>query len=101
MRLAIRFADGSPRPAILLIAIGTRIRVSIPGFDDAVEFRLENGHWFDEAGNLVAIDFDLPEREFASFVQESADACGDRSDALDIQLWSLCVPKRSSVLRVN
>ncbi len=101
MRLAVRFTDGSLRPAILLMAIGTRMRVSIPGFDDAVELRAENGHWFDEAGSVVAVEFDLPEREFASLVQETADACDNRSDALEIHLWSVCVPKRSSLLRVN
>jgi hypothetical protein len=101
MRLTVRFADGSLRPAIMLITIGDRIRASVPGCCDAVEFRFEDGHWFDEAENLVDIDFDVPDQEFASLVQDSAAACDDRSDALEVHLWSLCLPMRSSASRVN
>ncbi len=101
MRLAVRFVDGLLRPAILMMRMGDRIRVAIPCFDDAVEFRLADGCWFDEAGTMVEIRFDLPDWDFANLVQESAATCRDRSDALEIQLWSLCVPKRSYAVRVN
>ncbi len=101
MRLALRFADGSLRPAIMLITIGARMRASLPGCDDAMEFRFEDGQWFGETGNLVDIEFDVPDQEFAALVQGSAAACDDRSDALGVYLWSLCCPPRSSTLRVN
>ncbi len=101
MRLAIQYADGSLRPAVMLVMIGPKMRASLPGCDDAVEFRLADGCWFDEAGNMVEIRFDLPDWDFANLVQESAASCPDRSDALEIQLWSLCVSKPSPALRVN
>ncbi len=66
-----------------------------------MEFRFEDGHWFDEAGNLVDIDFDVPDQELASVVQESAAACHDRANALEMYLWSLCVPVRTPTLRLN
>ncbi len=74
MRLAVRFADASVQLAIMLATIGNRVRAAVPGRDDAVEFRLKDGQWFDEAGNLVTIEFDLPDKAFAWLVQDSAAA---------------------------
>ncbi len=102
MRLAVRFFDGSLVPAIMLSAIGDRIiRASVPGCDDAVQFRCNGGNWFDEAGNIVQIQFGIPEEAFGKLVQGTTGFSENRSDGGEIDIWWACVRTQSSVLRVD
>jgi hypothetical protein len=50
--------DGSRQEAILMAILGSQLRVSIPAYDDAVEFRWAEGHWQGENGEPVEIEFD-------------------------------------------
>ncbi len=83
MRLIIHRADGSCRPGILLALIGARIRVSIPGCDDAVEFRLTDGRWLGEAGEPVMIRFNVAAYEFDALVQRAVPQYEDLPAGLD------------------
>ena len=55
MRLLIRYRGGECRQAITLAGIGDRLRVAMPGCDDAVEFRWADGKWLTEGGEPVEI----------------------------------------------
>jgi len=101
MRLIIHYPDGSSQPAIIMATIGARMRASVPGCDDAVESRLADGRWLAANGDVVKMQFDVADREFQTLVQDTAEACNDRSDALEVYLWSICVPQTPSVVRVN
>ncbi len=101
MRLIIRHSDGSLEPAILLARMGTRIRASLPSCEDAVEFRPARGRWLAENGDVVQIEFDVPDREFHALVQRTANACEDPSDALEVHLWSICLPPMAAAMWVN
>ncbi len=57
MRLRVHYADGTCDEAILLIQIGSRIRVAVPCGDDALEFSKTGGVWFAESGERVHIEF--------------------------------------------
>ncbi len=59
MRLLIRYPSGYGQDAILLAAMENRIRVAIPGRDDAMEFRFVEGHWISEALEPVEIEESL------------------------------------------
>ncbi len=83
MRLIIYRADGSWRPAILLAVIGARIRVSVPGCDDAVQFRLAGGRWLAESGEAVVIRFNVAACEFDALAQRAVQDCGDLPAGLD------------------
>ncbi len=56
MRLLIRYLNGNGQDAILLATKENRIRVAVPGRDDAMEFRFVEGHWISEALEPVEIE---------------------------------------------
>ena len=56
MRLLIRHLNGYGMDAILLAAMENRLRVAVPGRDDAMEFRYLEGHWISEAMEPVEIE---------------------------------------------
>ena len=64
MRLLIQFIDGSVEAAIFAAALGSRMRVFIPGAEDAVELRWDGGRWFAENGEPVQVRFEPPAEEF-------------------------------------
>jgi hypothetical protein len=64
MRLLIRYVDGSIRIAMFLAVIGSRIRVALPGSDDAVEYPWAGGAWCDESCAPVEIEFEPSEGAF-------------------------------------
>ncbi len=101
MRLIIRYPHG-PKPAIVLATIGPRIRLSIPGCDDAVEIRLADNRWLAEDGTPIEVDFNVPDHEFNALIERTASGCVERSDALEVYLWAACVPPAPpSSARVN
>ncbi len=101
MRLIIQCPDGSLRPTIIIAMIGTRMRASVPGCDDALEFRLDDGRWLAENGEVVEMQFEVADHKFQALVQDTATACDDQSDKLEVYLWAACVPLLPSLVRVN
>jgi hypothetical protein len=57
MQLRVHYSDGTCDEAILLIQIGSRIRVAVPGGDDALEFTKRGEIWLAESGERVKIEF--------------------------------------------
>lgn len=57
MRLRVHYGDGTCDEAILLIQIGSRVRVAVPGGDDALEFTKHGEVWLAESGERVEIEF--------------------------------------------
>jgi hypothetical protein len=96
MRLIIEYPDGSLRPAMIMAMMGDRMRASLPGCEDAVEFRLADGRWLAENGDVVRPYFKVSDSQFQAVVQHTAEACDDRADALEVHLWSICVPQPHS-----
>jgi len=62
MRLLIRYLNGLGQDAILLASMENRIRVAIPGRDDATEFLFIEGQWISEQMDPVEIE-ESPEIE--------------------------------------
>jgi hypothetical protein len=58
MRLLIRHCGGSVYCGMLLAVAGCRLRVALPGCNDATEYRWAGGVWCDESGATVDIEFD-------------------------------------------
>jgi hypothetical protein len=84
MRLLIRYFDGSTHAAVLMGAIGTRLRVAVPGHDDAIEFRRAGDHWLAENGDPVEIEFHAAPEKFYWYVQQSAE----RLDVEVLEPWA-------------
>ena len=59
--MLIRYSDSTVQAAILLAAIGSRVRAAVPGSDDAVEFTWTSERWLAENGQAVEIEFDAAE----------------------------------------
>ena len=68
MRLIIRFPDGRRAEALLLAESADWLRVTMPGYDDAIDLRRSGGSWIDESGQRVSIEAMLtpPVRRFAA-----------------------------------
>lgn len=62
MRLLIRYLNGLGQDAILLATMENRIRVAVPGRDDAMEFLFIEGQWISEKMEPVEIE-ESPEIE--------------------------------------
>ena len=66
--MRIRFWTGAEWDGVLLGSKGRKMRIAVPGCDDAVELRSRGGQWFAENGDPVQIDLipadrqDPPER---------------------------------------
>jgi hypothetical protein len=101
MRLIIRYFDGTLQPAIVMAMSGARMRAFVPGCDDSVEFRLADGRWLAENGEVVEMQFGPAGHEFQALVQHAPEACDDRADTLGVYFWSFCVPQPPSVVSVN
>lgn len=56
MHLTISFSDGRRAEAVVLAVSADRMRISIPGSDDATELRATQGAWFTETGEPVEIE---------------------------------------------
>lgn len=56
MHLTISFSDGRRADAVVLAVSADRMRISLPGSDDATELRAAHGAWFTETGEPVDID---------------------------------------------
>ena len=56
MHLTISFSDGRRVDAVVLAVSADRMRISIPGIDDATELRATQGAWFTETGEPVEIE---------------------------------------------
>ena len=58
MYTLIRYLDGRLQEAIVLSAAGDKMRVAIPGCDDAVAFTFRKDAWVSEEENIpVEIEF--------------------------------------------
>jgi len=56
MHLIIAYHDGRRAEAMVLAASTERLRISIPGCDDAMELRVEGDGWITENGERVEIE---------------------------------------------
>ena len=56
MQLVFSFSDGRRTEAVLLAASTDRMRVAIPGQEDAVELRRAEGHWKTESGEHIELE---------------------------------------------
>ncbi len=52
--------------ALVLAAIGGRLRLAVPGYEDAKEYRWSDGNWLTEASEPVWIDFEPADVLFES-----------------------------------
>jgi hypothetical protein len=75
MRLKITSWTGAEWTGIQLSAVGSSMRVAVPGCDDATEFHFRGGQWFAENGDPAQIEFqdsDLEqEAEFRAVFDEA------------------------------
>jgi hypothetical protein len=63
MHMLLIYAGGRQEEAILLAGSGDRMRVTMPGRADVVEFRLIDGEWMGESGAAVKIGAIAPRVE--------------------------------------
>jgi|SRR5579872_65489 len=101
MRLLVQYLDGSVRPAILTAAFGTRLRVSIPAMDDAVEFKWASGQWQAENGDEVEIQFDAATDEFYRVSPTAWNEAIRHLTAPTFGIWSTSFAEPASAARVD
>ena len=80
MHVVLSFSKGQPVEAVLLGVGRSRLRLAVPGYNDALELELIGSQWTTEDGEAVSIDAitrsasmdcselltDLPARAFAA-----------------------------------
>ena len=101
MRLLVRYLDGCLQAAIPIAMFDGRLRVAIPGCDDAVGFRWANGQWLAEDGGPVEIQFDTAPEEFYWCVQQAAKARQMAHDSRTLEPWATYGLHAPFVARVN
>jgi hypothetical protein len=101
MRLLVRHFDGSLQAAILIAMCGGYLRVSVPGYDDAVEIRWADGQWLAENGEVVKLQFDPAPEEFYGCVRQAAEARQVALPARMLECWAAHGPQMPSAEPVN
>jgi hypothetical protein len=82
MHLTISYFDGRRVEAIVLAVSADRMRISIPGCDDATELRMAGDFWISEAGEVIEIESMVVGADFSTFaadvrrVARSSASCG-------------------------
>ena len=87
MRILIRYSDMTVQGAMLLAAIGPRVRAAVPGCDDALEFTRTGEQWLAEDGRAVEIEFDVAANRSEWIAAYHAAAVTEAAADFEIGYW--------------
>jgi hypothetical protein len=101
MRILIRYSDATVQAAMLLAAIGPRVRAAVPGCDDALEFRRTNERWVAEDGRAVEIEFDVAADRSEWIAAYYAAVATDSAADFEMGYWPAPEPSETGSAYLN
>jgi hypothetical protein len=101
MRILIRYSDATVQAAMLLAAIGPRVRAAGPGCDDALEFTRTSERWLAEDGRAVEIEFDVAADRSEWVAAYHAAAATEATADLEMGYWPAPEPAETGSAYLN